>query len=185
MPTALRRARGNPGKRRYNPDEPVPPEAVPRCPGHLSPPARAEWRRLVRVLARMGVVTAVDRAVLAAYCQAWGRWVEAEEKLKVTPVMLKTPSGHVQQSPWLSVANRQMELMGRCAAELGITPASRSRVAAFSSLPGASSFEVRFVTVYDDGNGGILAPPGEAVAPTAPVAGLIDVTPARPPGDPD
>lgn len=53
----------------------------------------------------MGVLTLVDRAVLAAYRQAWGRWVEAEEKLKETPVMLKTPSGYVQQSPWLSVAN--------------------------------------------------------------------------------
>jgi P27 family predicted phage terminase small subunit len=76
----------------------------------------------------MGVLTLVDRAALAAYCQAYGRWVEAEEKLKETPVMLKTPSGYVQQSPWLSVSNKQLELMGRYMAELGITPASRSRV---------------------------------------------------------
>jgi P27 family predicted phage terminase small subunit len=76
----------------------------------------------------MGVLTLVDRAALAAYCQAYGRWVEAEEKLKETPVLLKTPSGYVQQSPWLSVANKQLELMGRYMAELGMTPASRSRV---------------------------------------------------------
>ncbi|WP_347312023.1 phage terminase small subunit P27 family [Defluviimonas sp. SAOS-178_SWC] len=81
----------------------------------------------------MGVVTLVDRAALAAYCQAYGRWAEAEERLKETPVMLKTPSGYVQQSPWLSVANKQLELMGRYMAELGITPASRSRIA--SVLP--------------------------------------------------
>jgi hypothetical protein len=56
--------------------------------------------------------------------------VEAEEKLKETPVMLKTPSGYVQQSPWLSVSNKQLELLGRCMAELGITPASRARARA-------------------------------------------------------
>ena len=38
----------------------------------------------------------------------------------------------LQQSPWLGIANRQLELMGRYMAELGLTPASRSRVVALS-----------------------------------------------------
>ena len=42
---------------------------------------------------------------------------------------MKTPSGYVQQSPWLAIANKQLELMGRYMTELGMTPASRSRVA--------------------------------------------------------
>ncbi|KAB2882704.1 MAG: phage terminase small subunit P27 family [Albidovulum sp.] len=134
-PAALRRLNGNPGKRGYNPAEPVPPQGLPDCPPHLSELARAEWHRIAATLHDMGVLTLVDRAVLAAYCQAWGRWVEAGEKLKETPVMLKTPSGYVQQSPWLSVANKQMELMGRYMAELGITPASRSRVASLHPDP--------------------------------------------------
>ncbi len=92
-PTVLRRLAGNPGKRGYNHAEPVPPEGLPDCPSHLSEVARAEWDRIAQALYDMGVVTLVDRAALAAYCQAWGRWVEAEEKLKETPVMLKTPSG--------------------------------------------------------------------------------------------
>jgi len=128
LPSAVRRRNGNPGKRGYNPAEPVPPEGLPDCPDHLSEVARAEWERIAEALYDMGVLTTVDRAALAAYCQAYGRWVEAEEKLKETPVMLKTPSGYVQQSPWLSVSNKQLELMGRYMAELGITPASRSRV---------------------------------------------------------
>ncbi len=127
-PTAVRRRDGNPGKRGFNHAEPVPPEGLPDCPEHLSEAAREEWHRLAGPLHAMGVVTLADRGALAAYCQAWGRWVEAEEKLRQTPVMLKTPSGYVQQSPWLSVANKQLELMGRYMAELGLTPASRSRV---------------------------------------------------------
>ena len=47
-------------------------------------------------------------------------------------MLLKTATGYVQQSPWLSIANKQLELMGRYMGELGITPASRSRVAAYA-----------------------------------------------------
>ncbi len=128
QPTALRRANGNPGKRGYNHGEPVPPEGLPDCPPHLSEEARAEWHRLAQSLYDMGVLTTVDRGALAAYCQSWARWVEAEEKLRETPALIKTPSGYVQQNPWLSVSNKQLELMGRYMAELGLTPASRSRV---------------------------------------------------------
>ena len=92
----------------------------------------------------------IDRAVLAAYCQAYGRWVEAEEHLRETPALIRTPSGHVQQSPWLSIANRQMEIMGRYMAEIGLTPASRSRIVALNkvAVPGPS---IRLVFVDPEG----------------------------------
>jgi P27 family predicted phage terminase small subunit len=160
-PTAWRRMEGNRGKKAWNHAEPVPPEGVPDCPEHLSEEARAEWHRLVETLVSMGVITIVDRAVLAAYCQAYGRWVEAEEKLKETPLLIKTPSGYVQQSPWLGIANRQMELMGRYMAEIGLTPASRSRVVAHSTAttdPGLVT-KIEFVTVYTDDNGNRVEAP--------------------------
>jgi P27 family predicted phage terminase small subunit len=112
----------------YPSPAPRTPQGAPRCPDHLIPAAAKEWRRLARVLHGMGVLTVIDRAALAAYCQAYGRWVEAEEKLRETPILFKTPSGYVQQSPWLGIANKQLELMGRYMVELGLTPASRSRV---------------------------------------------------------
>ena len=127
-PTKLKLLEGNPGKRPIG-REPQPPASQPTCPAHLSPTAKAEWKRLAQTLNKIGVLTQVDRAALAAYCQAYGRWVEAEKKLKETPVLLKTPAGYVQQSPWLTVANKQMELMARYMAELGLTPSSRTRLA--------------------------------------------------------
>lgn len=119
--------------------EPVPPKALPRCPDHLCDAARREWRRLARPLFDMGVLAAVDRGALAAYCQAWARWVEAERQMAETPLLIRTPSGYVQQSPWLSIANKQLEIMNRYLAELGITPAARRRVAV---RPGASGEDV-------------------------------------------
>ncbi len=98
-PTAIRRLDGNPGKRGYNHAEPMPPEGCPACPDHLSDEARLEWDRVAESLHAMGVLTVVDRAALAAYCQAYGRWVEAEHRLRETPQLVKTPSGYIQQSP--------------------------------------------------------------------------------------
>ena len=151
----IRGRKPKPGARRKGAaaSEPQPPEALPRCPPHLSHAAQKEWRRLATPMWRMGVLTVCDRAALAAYCQAYGRWVEAEEKLAETPLLLKTPSGYVQQSPWLTVANKQLELMGRYMAELGLTPTSRTRVAV---RPGAADqadgpLKIVFVRRYPDG----------------------------------
>lgn len=127
-PTAIRRAEGNPGKRGFNPDEPVPPDGIPECPAHLCEVARAEWDRLAGALHGMGVLTLADRAAFAAYCQAWVHWVEAEERRRETPPLVRTPSGYVQQSPWIGIANKQLELMGRYMTELGLTPAARRRI---------------------------------------------------------
>ena len=127
--------------------------ALPRCPPHMSPVARKEWRRLAPVLHEVGVLTVVDRAALAAYCQSYARWVEAEEKLRETPMLLKTPSGHVQQSPWLSVANKQLEVMGRFMTELGMTPVARARLALSAGDAAEHVTRIELVTVYTDTDG--------------------------------
>jgi len=44
--------------------------------------------------------------------------------------MVKPPTGYPIQSPYVSIANRQAELMMRIASEFGFTPASRSRISA-------------------------------------------------------
>jgi P27 family predicted phage terminase small subunit len=129
-PTRLKLIEGNPGKRATNQHEPRPEPKVPTCPAHLCPAAKAEWKRLARELFVLGIVTDLDRAALAAYCQAYGRWAEAERKLKETPMLLKLPSGYIQPSPWLAIANKQLELMAKYMAELGLSPVSRTRVEA-------------------------------------------------------
>jgi P27 family predicted phage terminase small subunit len=55
---------------------------------------------------------------------------EANEAIQKYGVMIKSPQGFPIQSPYLSIANRQAEIMMRIASEFGFTPASRSRIAA-------------------------------------------------------
>jgi P27 family predicted phage terminase small subunit len=133
-PTHLKLLDGNPGKRKTNAAEPRPALRAPTCPSHLCPSAKAEWKRLASQLVILRILTDLDRAALAAYCQAYGRWVEAERKLTETPMLLKMPSGYVQQNPWLTIANKQLELMHKYLSEFGLSPVSRSRVSVKPNL---------------------------------------------------
>ncbi|SLN76207.1 phage terminase small subunit P27 family [Roseisalinus antarcticus] len=127
---------------------------VPRCPAHLDAVVRKEWRRLARTLFDAGILTVADRAAFAAYCQSYSAWVEAVQKQRATPKLIKTPSGYVQQSPWITIANKQLELMGRYMSELGITPTSRSRIAAPPAPEELepTPLEIQFVVIDADGN---------------------------------
>ena len=138
-PSHLKLLDGNPGRQKLNPHEPQPPKRAPTCPAHLCPAAKSEWKRLAGQLSGLRILTELDRAALAAYCQAYGRWVEAERKLHETPMLLKLPSGYVQQNPWLTIANKQLELMHKYLSEFGLSPVSRSRVSTAGARP-ASKF---------------------------------------------
>ena len=127
-PLKLRLLDGDAHRERMNFREPKPAPVRPTCPAYLGTLARAEWRRLVPELMQLGLLTRIDRAALAAYCQAYGRWVEAEKVLKDKGPLYATKAGNVIISPMLSVANRAMDQMHRFLTEFGMTPASRSRI---------------------------------------------------------
>jgi P27 family predicted phage terminase small subunit len=127
-PTRLKVLTGNPGKRPLNEGEPRPEIAIPDCPEELGETARREWNRLVGELASLKLLTNFDRAALAAYRGAYALWAQATEAIQKYGVMIKSPSGYPVQSPYVSVANRQAEIVMRRASEFGFTPASRSRI---------------------------------------------------------
>ena len=128
-PTRLKIITGNPGKHPLNRDEPRPDPGIPDCPVELGRAARAEWDRLAGDLGKLRILTHLDRAVLAAYCGAYALWAEATAAIQTYGSMVKSPSGYPMQSPYISIANRQAEIMMRIASEFGFTPASRGRIA--------------------------------------------------------
>jgi P27 family predicted phage terminase small subunit len=128
LPTKLKFVRGTLRKGRTNTREPVLPVEIPRCPAHLSREAKREWKRVSVELADCGLLTRIDRAALALYCEAWGRWIEAEKALRTYGVMVKAPSGFPMQSPYLAIANKAMEQIRALLSEFGMSPSSRTRV---------------------------------------------------------
>ena len=105
------------------------------APPELGDDARREWQRVMMALKEAGTFTNMDRGILTAYCQAYGRWAQAERTLaqmaKNDPVtgalMIKTPSGRAVTNPLVIVAGRAAADMAKFAAELGMTPTSRVR----------------------------------------------------------
>lgn len=127
-PTSLKLLAGNPGKRPINQNEPKPTPAIPSCPKHLDPIARREWRRIARELAIVGLISNLDRSALAAYCDAFSRWVRASEQIREYGMVLRSPNGYPIVSPYVSVLNKSLEQMRVFLTEFGMTPASRTRL---------------------------------------------------------
>ena len=113
-PSHLKLVTGNPGKRAINTQEPVPERILPAPPPELTSEARGEWDRVAGELNRLGLLTGIDRAALAAYCQAYGRWSQAEsaiarmaERDRLTGgLMIKTSNGNAIQNPLVGTANK-------------------------------------------------------------------------------
>ena len=150
-PDAVKRLSGNPGKRPLGgtPQPPVP-EGTPYVPRHLCDEGKREWRRVVGVLLDLGLYTEVDRAALAMYCQAWGRWVEAERELDESGgEVLKSDKGNFYQNPWLHVANRAWDQLRKAMVEFGMTPSSRTRVTAVNSGEEPSLADMLFAMVHE------------------------------------
>ena len=103
-------------------------KGIPKAPDHLNDDERAEWRRVARLLKSAGLLDALDKTLLAAYCTVYTRWLAAEEQVKKHGLVIKAPNGFPMQSPYLSIANQAVKQMMTMLGELGMTPASRSRL---------------------------------------------------------
>ena len=133
-PSALKKIQGNPGKRRSNRREPKPPAGVPEMPADLKGAARVEWIRIAPILDKMGVLTRADGSALAAYCKLHALHLRAEAAIakygivfaKVDEVGVST----LKKNPAVSIFESTSRLIRSFLQEFGLTPASRSKVAA-------------------------------------------------------
>lgn len=124
-PTELQRLAGNPGHRPLPRGEPHPERGAPSRPDWLLPEAKREWARVVPELDRLGLLTKIDRAALAAYCQCYGRLVQVEKILRSKGLTFKTPNGYIQQRPEVSIAHKERALLRTYCHEFGLSPSAR------------------------------------------------------------
>jgi phage terminase small subunit len=93
-------------------------DATTKPPSWLSKHAKAEWRRVMPELAKRRILTIADLGSLESYCVAMGRVRQLEALLR-TDIDLKL----------LRAQDKSMVTARQLAAELGLTPVSRSRPA--------------------------------------------------------
>ena len=152
LPANVHLLRSNPSKKslddllaEFNPEV-----ESPGCPRHLWTEAKKEWRRIAPELLRYGLISKLDRAGLALYCQAWARNVWAEEMLSRAMAqaeikraeaeargeiwaggdgfMIPTTNGNFIYSPYWVAARRAAQETHWYLQSFGMSPISRGRV---------------------------------------------------------
>lgn len=127
-PTHLKVIEGNPGKRRLAPEVKAPPQR-PRAPSWMSQYAKSVWRRLVPLLDELGVLTAVDRDTMTAYCEAVATFKAATEAIAKTGVLVQgRRKGEAIKNPALQIQRDASRLIATYSAMFGLSPADRSRL---------------------------------------------------------
>jgi len=139
-PVRLKILEGNPGRRKLNMDEPKPAPIAPECPDWLLDDAKEEWKTMSIMLEKLGMLTFIDKAAFAGYCQAYAKWKKAEEFIKKFGFTYKIPkkdkegnvvSIFIAAFPEVSIARASLEQVRQFCSEFGLTPSSRGRM----SLP--------------------------------------------------
>ena len=97
--------------------------------------ALREWRRVVKELGTLRVISKLDRSALAAYCSAYGRWAAATGALNWVAagcdyggLLIETSNGNLIQNPLFGIQRRAADDVVRYSAEFGLTPSSRTRL---------------------------------------------------------
>jgi len=112
----------------------------PAKPKHLSKDEKKIWNKTVKLLSAVQVLQVVDGPVLAAFCCSFSRWAAAEKEIQILQeknalgAMIVKVNNSYSVNPLITVARRAQADMVVYAAQLGMTPASRSRLVVDSSF---------------------------------------------------
>jgi P27 family predicted phage terminase small subunit len=140
-PTHLKLLEGNRGRRPLNVNEPRPAGDLCDAPHWFSDEQRQSWDYAIKH-APPGLLKLIDRSILTIWVVAEAIHREATKKVEQFGLLSKAPiSGVPIQNPYLPIVNKQAQIMAKVAAELGFTPASRSRVSVEPSGGGRSKWD--------------------------------------------
>lgn len=138
-PTVLKDLHGSEEPR--NPFEPIPEgnltDAPSNCPEHFNAEQRAAWEYAVEH-SPPGMLKRIDAPVLEAWVTAHCLHRQATAQLNRARSPLIRQGEQIIPSPWLSIVNKQAQIMTKIASELGFTPVSRPRILAGGIPAGAA-----------------------------------------------
>src|SRR4051812_15714937 len=99
---------------------------IPRAPTWLAKEARAEWTRVMPLLVQRRILSEADMGSVENYCLAIGQVRAMEKVIKAGGYVVETARGP-RAHPAVRIQSDAMTRARLLAAELGLTPVSRSR----------------------------------------------------------
>ncbi|WP_067924856.1 phage terminase small subunit P27 family [Alicyclobacillus shizuokensis] len=110
-----------------------------RPPAWLSPVAKREFKRIVKEMDGLDVLTNVDVDALALYCDAYAAYVECTRIIEDEGLMVEYTNKAAETNkvphPLLTKKKQLAEQMKALATEMGLTPASRTKLAMSKEEP--------------------------------------------------
>jgi P27 family predicted phage terminase small subunit len=102
------------------------------CPAWLSAKAKAEWRRVAPRLEELGLLCALDKAMLASYCQSFTNSTRLGRFLEKHGSTYKTSDGKRHRRPEVRWAAEWQALAKNACKKFGMIPSPLGRM----SFPG-------------------------------------------------
>jgi P27 family predicted phage terminase small subunit len=131
MPTRLKLLRGNPGRRPLTVDEPQPDVLSETVPPELVDDVTAadEWTRTIVPAIRRRQITAADRTLAIAHCELFATWrSQLAAAARHAHIIAAGRDKYPKQNPARLMAHSTLRLLIAVDSELGLSPASRTRV---------------------------------------------------------
>lgn len=120
---------------------------IPNPPPHLDTGARREWNRITKELSKYGLMSDLDMAAVAGYCENFSRWARAGKEIKRLDreerlLLRENPDLTVRggmisvnietlvekKNVWLQISLDCHRLMLRYISEFGLSPAARTKL---------------------------------------------------------
>jgi P27 family predicted phage terminase small subunit len=133
-PTAMKVLKGTARPDRVNKKEPKLSVERPLVPKWLSEQAKDSYRELSEILVGMAVLTKADRTALEMLCDAYGEYRQARAYIQEHGLTYETTGKDgttmYRAYPQVAIASDAYKRIRSMMTEFGLTPASRSKVAA-------------------------------------------------------
>lgn len=129
QPNVVKLARGNPGKRAINRQEPKPTAGIPPKPTWLKGVAEQLWDELTPHLKQAGLVTLADGVALEGLCWSYSQWLATAKILQHRGRIIKTEGGPMVR-PEVGMSLKFYKMLMALSDRFGLSPSARSRLTA-------------------------------------------------------
>lgn len=104
-----------------------------RCPSWLSPLGKRTWKKIVKQLCVMGILTFADEILVGRYCDVYARWRKAHDYVMLKgegyPVLRDGKVVSVHKYPQTVVASSLLSELTKMEDRMGLSPGARANLA--------------------------------------------------------
>lgn len=110
-------------------------------PKALTPEARKEWKRVVKLYRQLdtSIINDLDISMLTAYCESVAIYRKAEVEYQTGQLIYLSADGKPSENPYITIMRREGQNMIKYAEQLCLSPVGRARMGVAAAKKAAES----------------------------------------------